>query len=165
MIPDLEDKYPAYFIYGPLVFTAATKEFVGDLGDNNYNGWRSYFIRSGNPAIRAYNQKQRFDGEELVVVASPFLPHKLTEGYSDPCGRAILSVNGIAIKNLGHLVAVLRDARGEFITIKFDGLENETLVFPRQEMLKATDEILADNDIRSQGSPEMMAVWNAKPVQ
>jgi hypothetical protein len=37
------------------------------------------------------------------------------------------------------------------------------MVFPRAEMLAATDGILGDNDIRSQGSPDTMAIWNAKP--
>jgi hypothetical protein len=38
------------------------------------------------------------------------------------------------------------------------------MVFPRAEMLAATDGILTDNGIRSQGSPDTMAIWNAKPA-
>jgi hypothetical protein len=30
-------------------------------------------------------------------------------------------------------------------------------------MLAATDEILTDNGVRSQGSSDTLAVWNAKP--
>ena len=73
----------------------------------------------------------------------------------------VKSVNGIPIKNLGHLVEVLRDARDKFITIAFDDRDGETMVFPRAEMLAATDDILTDNGIRSQGSPDTMAIWNA----
>ncbi len=36
---------------------------------------------------------------------------------------------------------------------------------PRKEVLAATEEILADNDIRAQGSPETLAIWNAKPAR
>jgi hypothetical protein len=32
-------------------------------------------------------------------------------------------------------------------------------------MLAATEEILTDNGVRSQGSPDALAVWNAKPAQ
>jgi hypothetical protein len=74
-------------------------------------------------------------------------------------------VNGIRIKNLRHLVEVLRDARTEFITFAFSGRGSETLVFPRKEMLAATDEILTDNGVRAQASPELLAVWQAKPGQ
>ncbi len=51
-----------------------------------------------------------FKGEQLVVVSSPFFPHKLSQGYSDPYFEVVKSVNGIPIKNLDHLVKVLRDA-------------------------------------------------------
>ena len=76
----------------------------------------------------------------------------------------VKSVNGIRIKNLGHLVEVLRDSRDKFITIAFDVRDGETMVFPRADMLAATDGILTDNGIRSQGSPDTMAIWNAKPA-
>ena len=73
------------------------------------------------------------------------------------------SINKIQVKNLAHLVELLRDSRDQFITIEFDSRFGETMVFPRAQMLAATDEILSDNGIRSQGSPEMMAIWNARP--
>ena len=70
----------------------------------------------------------------------------------------------MAIKNLRHAVAVLRDAQDEFITIEFVGRASEALVFPRKEMVAATEEILTDNGVRSQGSADTLAVWNAKPA-
>ena len=54
---------------------------------------------------------QAFPGEQLVVVSSPFFPHKLAQGYSNPQTEVVKSVNGIAIKNLDHLVEVLRDCQ------------------------------------------------------
>ena len=39
---------------------------------------------------------------------------------------------------------------------------SETLVFNHKEMLAATDDILADNGIRSQGSEAIMDVWKGK---
>jgi hypothetical protein len=36
------------------------------------------------------------------------------------------------------------------------------MVFPRKEILAATDEILTDNGIRAVGSADALAVWNAK---
>ena len=77
----------------------------------------------------------------------------------------VKTVNGIPVKNLNHLVEILRDAKDEFITIECDSRFSETMVFPRAQMLAATDEILTDNGVRSQGSPDTLAVWNAKPCQ
>jgi hypothetical protein len=79
--------------------------------------------------------------------------------------EVVKAVNGIPIKNLGHLVEVLRDSKDEFITIEFYGQLAQMLVFPRIEMNAATDQILMDNDIRSQGSPDTMAIWNARTSQ
>ncbi len=57
---------------------------------------------------------------------------------------------------------MLRDCKDEFVVFDFDMRGGETPVFPRKEMVEATDEILTDNGVRSQGSPDMMAVWNKK---
>ena len=35
-------------------------------------------------------------------------------------------------------------------------------MFRRKEMVDATEDILTDNGVRAQGSPDMLEVWNAK---
>ena len=77
--------------------------------------------------------------------------------------KVVKTVNGTPIRNLAHLVAVLRDCKDEFVVFEFQGRDAETPVFRRQELLAQTEEILNDNGIRSQGSPDLMAVWNGKP--
>jgi hypothetical protein len=59
----------------------------------------------------------------------------------------------------------LRDAKEEFVTVDFGGRGAATIVFPREATIAATEEILTDNGLRSQGSPELMALWNKKPAQ
>jgi len=68
----------------------------------------------------------------------------------------------VKIRSLSHLVATLRDAKDEFLVLEFAGRRFETLVFPRKEMMAATEEILNDNGVRAQGSPDLLAVWNLK---
>ena len=163
VIPDLEGAYPSYFIYGSLVFSAATQQFTrGMIEDTGYVRW---LIGLGSPLVSRHGDKAAFKGECLVVVTSPFFPHKLSKGYSEPYGMVIKTVNGIPIKNLGHLVEVLRDAADKYITFEFDSRIGETLVFPRREMADATEEILTDNGIRSQGSADMLAIWNLKTAK
>jgi len=160
LIPNLENTYPSYFVYGPLVFSPATGVFVAGL--NNAMGALS---ASASPLALRRIDKPAFPGEELVVVASPFFPHKLSKGYSNAQSRVIESVNGIKVKSLQHLIEVLRDSRDEFMVFAFAGHGGESPVFPRKDMLAATEEILTDNGVRSQGSPDALAVWNAKPAQ
>ncbi|GLH71881.1 serine protease [Geothrix limicola] len=160
LIPDLQGAYPSYFVYGPLVFSTATLQFLS--GNSNRMG---YFIYSGSPLVTRSGQDPAFPGEELVVVASPFFPHNLAKGYSNPMTEVVKSVNGLPIQNLKHLVQVLRDAKDEFIVLAFVRSGAESMIFPRAQTLAATEEILTDNGIRSQGSPDVLAVWKAASGQ
>lgn len=165
LIPDLQGSYPSYFVCGPIVFSTATLQFMGALGGDAKRNPMVMMLFRGSLLFTRLGEAPAFPGEELVVVSSPLFPHRLSQGYSNPVARVLKSVNTIQIKNLAHLVEVLRDARDEFIVLRFDLREDEALVFPRKEMLAATDEILADNSIRTQGSPDAMAVWIARPTR
>jgi hypothetical protein len=74
------------------------------------------------------------------------------------------SINDNHVKNLAHLVQILRDSHEEFLKIAFAGRDTETMVFPRAAMSAATDDILSDNGVRSRGSSDMIAIWNADPA-
>jgi S1-C subfamily serine protease len=165
VLPDLDGGYPSYFVYGPMVFSEATSQFLGGFSKES-NGARvlDMFAVRGSPLLRRVGDKPKFPGERLVVVSSPYFPHKLSEGYSSPMAQVVKSVNGIPIKNLAHLVQVLRDCKDEFLTFDFDNRFGETPVFRRTEMNFATEDILSDNGIRSQGTPDVMDIWNTKPV-
>ena len=166
VVPGLAGAYPSYFVYGPMVFSAATQEFFAAFTrNNNVSRWIGLLTGWGSPLFPRFGDQPAFEGEELVVVTSPFFPHKLGKGYGEPYYQVVKTVNGVRIKNLSHLVEVLRDSREEFTVIEFDSRVGETLVFPRKEMLAATEEILTDNGVRSQGTADTLAVWNAKPAR
>ncbi len=156
MVPDLQGTYPPYFILGPMVFSVASQQFVTTSG----RGAMANMF--GSPLFTRMLDGPAFPGEELVMVPSPFLPHRLAKGYDSPQGAVVKTINGVAVKNLQHAVELLRDARGEFITIDFDRRGGEAIVFSRKELAAATEELLTDSGIRSQGSPELMKVWNAR---
>ncbi len=163
VIASLEGANPSYFVYGPLCFSSASRELVHNLTAGQAGSrWIPWLMNRRNPLLTRCNDEPAFEGEQLVVVPCPFFPHKLAKGYSDPFSKVVKSVNGIAIRNLRHLVEVLRDARGEFITIAFAGPGDETMAFVRSQMLAATEEILTESGVRSQGSPDMLTVWNAR---
>ena len=157
--------YPSYFIYGPLVFSNATYEIInGYLKYGTDGRTAATFAFRGSPLLSRLGDKPAFDGERLVVASSPFLTNKIADGYSSPMSHVVTSVNGIPIKNLEHLVAILRDSKDEFITIEFADHYTETLVFPRDKMSAVTEDILNNNGIRNQGSPDVLPIWNAKPT-
>jgi S1-C subfamily serine protease len=160
LIDFLAGTYPSYFIYGPLVFSRASIESLQLLRPRA--GPAGGPLVLGNPLLARLGEPPDPARAELVMIASPLFPHPLSNGYSNPAGEMIKSVNGTAVKSLAQLVALLRDLKDEFVTIDFDNRVGEDLVFPRAQTVAATEGILAENGIRAQGSPDMMKIWQAK---
>jgi len=159
VIPYLTNENPKYFIFGPLVFSTTTQDYLERLGNQRP---ASLGQRSSPLVTRRYD-KPAFPGEELVVVAAPMFPHRMTNGYDDP-HRAVLSeVNGVQIKNLRHLVEVLRDSQESQVTFKFAKsgvLTHETMVFKRDDLIEATGKSLEENGIRYPYSTDLGGIWD-----
>jgi PDZ domain len=165
VIPELKGNYPAFFIYGPLVFSEAT---TGLFTLAAHNRESSAILASltylGSPLVSRLGDKPAFPGERLVVIPAPFFPHRLAKGYGNPSWQVVKSVNHKPVKNLAHMVELLRDLKDEFVSFEFDARAGgETMVFPRADMVNATENILTDSGIRSQASPELFRVWSGKP--
>jgi S1-C subfamily serine protease len=158
MVESLEGQYPRYFVYGPLVFEAATQDFVAANGKE----LGGLLIAIGSPLITELGGLQRPERTELVVVPAAMFPHRISKGYSSPMGAVVKTVNGTPVRSLAHLVELLRDLKDEFVTFEFDGRLGEALVFRREELLGATEQILTDNGVRAQGSPDVLRIWPAK---
>jgi S1-C subfamily serine protease len=160
LIPDLQGQYPPYFVYGPVVFSKATLQFLTML---NTTALMANYSFNGSPLMTRRGEAPSAAIEELVVVASPFLPHKLVNGYGSRYGSVVESINGVNVRSLSHLVELLRDSTEDYVVIRFAQDRGESLVLSRQETLAATEELLTDNGIRYQGSEDMLRVWENKP--
>lgn len=162
LVESLKGRYPSYFVYGPLAFSSVTNEFLSGF-DRIGNQFYAMFSLIGSPLATRRGDRPRFDGEELVIVVAPMFPHKIGRGYSNPIAKVIKEVNGVPVKNLKHLVELLRDTREKFTTISFDDRSSETIVFNHQEALAATDDVLNDNGIRQRASDDLSLVWSTRP--
>jgi S1-C subfamily serine protease len=164
VIPELKGAYPSYFVYGPIVFSAATTDLVALAQRNRETqALLAMLTYIGSPLIGRIGDKPAFPGERLVVVPCPFFPHRLSKGYGNPAWQVLKTVNHQPVKNLAHLVELLRELKDEFVTFEFDTrTSGESIVFPRAEMVSATENILNDNGVRAQGSADVMTIWNAK---
>jgi len=165
LIPYLGSDYPSYFIYGPFVFTELSDEYVQAITQGssaNTNGVSTIMsiLYAGNPMLVRYGDRPAFPGERLVIVAHPMFTHKLSKGYHINHTTALAEMNGVRIRNLKHLVEVLRDATEPYVEFTFHGRFSEAVVFKRKEVQDATEEILSENGIRQQCSPDIAPVWN-----
>jgi len=163
LIPPLNGEYPSYFIYGPLVFSRASTQLLLAFSESGKVLLGLSFV--GSPLISDLGATPDPQHDDLAVVASPFFPSSLAKGYDNPAGLVVESVNGTHVRSLKHLVELLRDLKDQFVVFAFANRTGESIVFPRSEMLAATESILADNGIRAQGSPDLMAVWQGKSAQ
>ena len=161
LIESLQGKYPSYFVYGPIAFSPVTAEFLSGF---DRAGDRLYTLLSviGSPLVTRRSDRPNSPGEELVVVSAPMFPHKIAKGYSNPMFKVVKAVNGVKVKNLKHMVELLRDSKEKSTTISFDDKGSETIVFDHKEALAATDDVLSDNGIRQRASDDLTAVWEAK---
>ena len=158
LVDFLAGAYPPYFIYGPLVLSRASIESLQLLRAKG--GTTAAAL--GSPLVARLGQPPDAGHDELVIVPSPLFPHALSKGYGNPSGEIVKSVNGTPVKSLAQMVALLRDLKDEFVTIDFDNLTGEALVFPRAQTVAATEEILTDNSVRAQGSADMLKIWQGK---
>ena len=149
----LDGAYPSYLIYGPMVFTPSYAELAQAAARA-----APLLAGSGNPIISRLGDEVSFEGEQLVAMPSPFFPHRVTRGYELGVVPVLESVNGEKVKNLAHLAEILRDAEGEFIEFKFAGTTNETLVFDREQLEEATEDVLDDAGIRSRASDDILPI-------
>jgi S1-C subfamily serine protease len=159
VIPFLMEKYPRYFICGPMVFMPASQELVSRLIANS---WAVSMLTAGeSPLLGREMGHPAFAGEEIITLGFGLLPHKTAKGYTLAPFSVLSRLNGTPVRNLAHLVELVRDAKGEFLTIDVAG-EGSPLVFRRQEVLQATEDIMADEGVRKQYSDDLEGVWHPK---
>jgi S1-C subfamily serine protease len=157
LIGALNGDYPSYFIYGPIVFSRATLEFRSFFNGNaaTLNG----FAFNAQPLLTRVADEPSAEREDLVVISSPFFPHRVISGYDSRFGAVVASINNMPVKSLRHLVELLRDMKEELVVIKFDQRIGESVVLPHAGMMAATEGILADNGIRFQASSDLMELF------
>ena len=157
--------YPRYFIYGPIVFCEVP--YIEMKQIYNQENALLFFAATDSPIVSRMNDTVAFTGEELVGVFSPMFSHRITKGYNTKAtGMGIVShVNDVPVKNLVHLVELLKDNKDQFVIFRFANSQSECIVFDRQEIESATEEILNENGIRNQYSDDLKAVWEKGSVQ
>ncbi|MBN2419371.1 MAG: trypsin-like peptidase domain-containing protein [Deltaproteobacteria bacterium] len=153
LLPNLKDGYPSYLIYGPLVFSPATNDLVRYMQRDLIN-----LLRRSSPLVTRLNDTATEEQEQLIVISSRMFSHKITKGYGDPFSQVIKDINGIKIKNIKHLVEVIRDMKGPYAEINFEGNYVETMIFRKDDMEAATEDVLSENGIRFQCSSDLMPV-------
>ena len=159
VLPNLMGRNPSYFVWGPLAFAAASDDLLDTYDAQDMaSAWYPFLSYNLNPMLGRRGDWPRFEGEQIVVALALF-PHKVSRGYASPASNVVDTVDGYKVRNLRHLAELLRDAKGERITIAFADKNSEILIFDRKEVLDASEEILNENGIRHPFSDDLKGVF------
>ncbi len=151
----LKGRYPRHFILGPMVLTEGTQEMIAALGTKGM----TVLNARKSPLIQRQFSRPAFAGEELVVLGPRMFTHPITEGFDNQSFGVVTEVNGVKVRNLAHFVETVRDADDKYLTLNIAG-GYERLVFRREELIESTEEILDEEGIRYQSSPDLEKIWS-----
>lgn len=153
----LDNTYPSYVVFGPLVFTPVYQSHVYGL-DLDRMAMRH------NPIVgRAFTGKDpTAQVQQYVILAGGLLNHRINLAYEVAPFSTLKSVNGTTITSLKHLVETLRDLSASdepFLTFEFYDRGTDRLVYRRADILASIEDVLNENGIRRSLSPDLEALW------
>lgn len=148
LIPeDQYDVLPTYFIYGGLVFSSLTKNYIKSWGRNWWNMAPKEFTVLLNSNI------PEMENQEVVIIVK-VLAADVNEGYHDISNRIITEVDGKKINNLAELVDLAERENGnEFI--EFKGPHGNVIILNRDKVVGNRDSILKNYKIMSDRSEDL----------
>ena len=111
----------SYFIFGPLVFTEASEEYVRGMASyvEKGTGGSIRMLYTGIPAFTRYGDDPSFDGERIVIVPSPMFSHKIGTGLHQPLHPGRLRGQRSPHSQPQASRRALRDASGRFVEFTF----------------------------------------------
>ncbi|MBP7792901.1 MAG: trypsin-like peptidase domain-containing protein [Candidatus Goldbacteria bacterium] len=131
IIPRIEyDVKPVYYIFGGLVFTRLTINYI-------YSLWNQINSRPGILDRVVYEIST--PEKQQIVVLQQVLADEVNKGYHDFSNLIVKKVNGETISDTADLIKKIENAKGEFLEIELEDKNKITL-----ETQKAKD---AGNDI------------------
>ncbi|RLA72434.1 MAG: hypothetical protein DRG78_23835 [Epsilonproteobacteria bacterium] len=113
-------KAPRYMVYGGLVFTPVTTNYLYKISKTE-----SAKIRK-----KLYSKKKSEEYQEAITMLGTSFPHSVNRGYSN-WASILKSVNGIDIKSFKHLASVLDNTKDKYT--KFEFFESATIILDTQK--------------------------------
>ena len=128
-------KEPRYIIYGGLVFTPLTRNYLSSANSSS-RGLHMLF----------YQKKKTVDYEEPVIITNTIFPNEVNRGYR-LSSYILVKVNNKKIKDFQHLVSVLEDVTDEFTVFEF--LEKRKVVLSTKEAKNSLTDIMNIYNLKS----------------
>lgn len=131
---ELYDTRPSYYIYGGLVFSPLTVNYLKNWGNN-------WFQEAPKNLLYYYFFEKPVVADEEVVNLTKILPSDVNKGYHGSGNFRIDKVNGQKIYRLKEMVRIIEEAKGEPFII-FEDNWGSKIVLDRQQAEKENRAIL-----------------------
>jgi S1-C subfamily serine protease len=149
LVPRLQyDRAPSYYIYGGLVFSTLTLNYLMTWGEKWEND------APGNLLHLLINDRPEVAGEEAVVLIN-VLPSEINAGYEAAINARIVTVNGRKVRNLADLVRIVEGDGTSGPFVEFVDAHGHAMVLERKAAADARQEILGTYAIAADRSPDL----------
>jgi len=147
---DLHDVRPTYYIYGGLIFTKLTSNYLKSWGRNWYNSAPKEFV-----SILGANFPEA-NGEEVVFIIK-VLASDTNIGYHDKSNWVVTEVDGKEIKTLAELVKAVENGSNEGF-VEFKNPSGEAIVLDRKKAQTGNQQILKTYQIKADRSADLLGL-------
>lgn len=122
---------PRYFIFGGLVFTPITRNYLQSIG------LKQYEIN-----MLFYQQKRTKKLEEPVAWMQTKFLNDINSGYTSKV-EIVNRVNNIKVKSFRHFVSLIQNSKRKYVVISF--LNHQRIVLEKEEAIKGFSKIKNKN--------------------
>ncbi len=136
------DVQPTYFIYGGLVFNPLTTNYLLSFGPNP------------PPHLAVFQNGDRSQPGEQVVVLNRVLPSAVNAGYHDWQDRVLTKVNGQQFRGLQEFVHLLETETNPLVVFEND--EGQTIVLDRTRAETERETLLRTYGIAADRSQDLV---------
>ena len=134
------DHRPKYYIYGGLVFSVLSENYLRGFGDSW--SWRS---RAPINLMHARYLADPNSPKKEIIVISDILADEVNVGYKKMEDEIVRSVNGKEVKSLEELIEAVEENEKEYVLIETD--YRNQIILSREEAEESTERILENYEI------------------
>lgn len=126
---------PRYFIFGGLVFTPLTRNYLQSIGMTQYE-----------MDMLFYEQKRSLEYNEPLAWIERKFSHNINKGYNSKV-EIVDKVNNIKVKDINHFINIIESSKEKFIVIDF--IKKQRVILEKREAIKSFQEIKNKYNISS----------------
>ncbi len=150
LVPNMKyDMQPTYLIYGGLVFTPLTLNYLKEYGDEN-----DWSARAPSHLVHYYLNEEPKQDRRSIIIISKVLADESNIGYHAYQDGVVVKINGRHINTIDDVVKALSENSGKFVEV--EDTKGYRLVLDRQMAIEAKNNILKRYKITADRSLDLL---------